>query len=215
LDSSRFNSGQIRNFGEPYNYNRVDTSKPVNYESSKLPQIMLLSSNERTPVHVEALALSAEQNLAATKSGAILVPVLLNGVEILGTLDSGASATVMSDKLLTHINYPVTKPTMSFLIAQDKAPAIPMGKLDGITISCGTRTVKGVIHVMPLPKGVSLLLGRDLHVGRKTPDVQGRPIWTTSPDVSGAASHDVGCSESKLPEAATHRIGWGGGVTVR
>ena len=108
--------------------------------------------------------LSAEDYawLIKQENSPYLIPLFVNKTKILATLDTGASASILSTEIARKLALKVSvKNPTTFKLAQKDIESSCRGTAS-VTITCNGRTITTRLHIMDLNEDVNMLLGRDL-----------------------------------------------------
>ena len=105
---------------------------------------------------------SSNKNGKAVSIGPYLIPVLINGVRIMGMLDTGADLSILSKRMTQLLGLKLNPSKERFSLAADRMRVECSGKVTGVQLCCGTVSLVIDLHVFELGKDTEFLIGRDL-----------------------------------------------------
>ena len=95
-------------------------------------------------------------------NSAYLVPIKVNNIKILATLDTGASTSILSADTANKLSLKISSSNPATFRLAKKNTISPCLGSASVDITCNGRTVTASLPIMDLNEDVSLLLGRDL-----------------------------------------------------
>ena len=105
---------------------------------------------------------SSGKNGKEVSIGPYLIPVLLNGIRVMGMLDTGADVSILSKRMTQLLGLKLNPSKERFCLAADGMRVESSGKVTGVQLCCGTASLVIDIHVFELGKDTDFLIGRDL-----------------------------------------------------